>query len=54
MEKTKIREAKNILKSIGMPTKQQSDICALTLLAMAQIFPDETWETATNDWIRRI
>lgn len=52
MEKTKIREAKNILKSIGMPTKQQSDICALTLLAMAQIFPDETWETATNDWIR--
>ena len=52
MEKTKIREAKSILKSIGMPTKQQSDICALTLLAMAQIFPDETWETATNDWIR--
>lgn len=48
----KIEEAKNILKSIGMPERQQSDICALTLLAMANVLPDQPWSSATNNWIR--
>lgn len=36
----------------NMPEKQQSDICALTLLAMADISPDKSWNEASNNWIR--
>lgn len=49
---SKIDQAKKYLSDIGMPKAQQSDICALSLLAMAGIKPDDTWETASNDWIR--
>lgn len=48
----KIDEAKELLKRIGMPKKQQSDICALTLLAMANVPPNATWSSATNKWVR--
>lgn len=48
----KIKEAKNILKAIGMPEKQQSDLCCYTLLAMADITNEGTWKNATNNWIR--
>lgn len=34
---SKIDEAKNFLKCIGMPDKQQNDICAYTLLTLADI-----------------
>lgn len=49
---SKIDDAKVILKQLGMPEKQQSDICALTLLAMADISPDKSWNEASNNWIR--
>lgn len=49
MEK-KIQEAKNILKQIGMPLKQQNEICAYTLLALAGIFPNSSWSEADNQW----
>lgn len=48
----KIDDAKRILESLGMPKKQQSDICALTLLAMANISKTQSWSEATNEWIR--
>lgn len=48
----KIEEARLFLKSVGMPKAQQSDICCLTLLAMANIKPETKWYEATNDWIR--
>ncbi len=48
----KIDEAKQFLVDIGMPKAQQSDICALSLLAMAGIKPNDNWITATNEWIR--
>ena len=48
----KIDEARDFLASIGMPKAQQADICALSLLAMAGIKPDDDWENATNEWIR--
>lgn len=48
----KLETAKSLLKQIGMPTKQQSRMCALTLLAMANIRKSTPWSNATNKWIR--
>lgn len=48
----KIEDARQILNLIGMPQKQQADICCYTLLAMANISPNKKWQTATNRWIR--
>lgn len=49
---TKIEDSKNILNAIGMPIKQQADIVALTLLAMANLTEEQSWREAQNDWIR--
>lgn len=35
-----------------MPDAQQSKLCALTILAMAKIRQDDSFNVATNDWIR--
>ena len=35
-----------------MSKAQQADICALSILAMTGIKPDDDWENATNEWIR--
>ena len=48
----KIDIAKDLLERIGMPTAQQSTLCCLTLLAMANIKKDGSFQDATNDWIR--
>lgn len=48
----KLETAKTLLKKIGMPTKQQSRMCALTLLAMANVRKRTPWSKATNKWIR--
>lgn len=48
----KVAEAKIFLKEFGMPERQQSDIAAFTLLTLANIRPDDSWEDATNNWIR--
>lgn len=34
---SKLEEAKVILRDIGMPSKQQNDLCAYTLLALLNI-----------------
>ena len=47
----KILEAKDILKQIGMPEKQQNDICAYSLLALAGITADNNWLEANSQWI---
>lgn len=52
MENKKIEEVREFLKIIGMPKAQQADICCYTILAMAGIQPDMSWNQATNDWIR--
>lgn len=49
---TKKDEVRRFLSNIGMPKAQQADICVLTILAMAEIKPDDVWESATNNWIR--
>lgn len=48
----KIDIAKDLLERIGMPTAQQSTLCCLTLLAMASINKDSSFQNATNNWIR--
>ena len=48
----KVDLAKILLGKIGMPVAQQSAICCLTLLAMANIKKEGTFRDATNNWIR--
>ena len=48
----KLDEAREFLMNVGMPKAQQADICALSILAMAGIKPDDDWKDATNEWIR--
>lgn len=48
----KLDEAREFLASVGMPKAQQADICALSILAMVGIKPDDDWKDATNEWIR--
>lgn len=48
----KIEEARQLLKEIGMPDKQQADLCCYVLLAMANVNETDAWIFATNEWIR--
>jgi hypothetical protein len=48
----KIDEAREFLRIIGMPTKQQADLCCYALLAMCNISEEASWFAATNEWIR--
>lgn len=49
---SKLEEAKNILKEIGMPKNQQNDLCAYTLLALLNIKENTGWSKADNQFIR--
>lgn len=44
--------ARKLLGQLEMPEKQQSNICCLTLLAMAGLKKDTPCQNATNEWIR--
>lgn len=48
----KLDLVKGLLQQINMPTKQQSTICCLTILAMAKLKKETPCSQATNDWIR--
>ncbi len=48
----KLNEAREILKEIGMPKSQQSDLCAYTLLALLQLEENQKWDKSTNEYIR--
>lgn len=48
----KMLEAREFLQSVGMPKKQQADICCYVILAMAGIKPNMEWNDSTNEWIR--
>lgn len=49
---SKIEEAKRLLKELGMPIQQQTDIAAYTFLTLANIKENSSWDDATNSWIR--
>lgn len=44
----KILEAQKILKNLGLPTAQQNEISALTLLALCNLKPEEKWADASK------
>lgn len=48
----KIEQIRKFLSDVGMPQKQQADVCCYTLQAMADVKPEDKWDEATNDWIR--
>lgn len=45
---SKINEAKEILKALGLPSSQQNEISALTLLALCNITERDSWSNATG------
>lgn len=48
----KVSIIKSVLAQIGMPKAQQADLCALTILSMANIKPKGRWSSAQAHWIR--
>lgn len=48
----KVEEARDLLQKIGMPEKQQTDLCCYVLLAMANVKENDPWKFASNEWIR--
>lgn len=48
----KLDDARKILIALGMPERQQADLCCYSLLAMLNVSPSTAWSDATNDWIR--
>lgn len=44
----KIKEAKDILRSLGLPPLQQNEISAYTLLALCNITPKDNWSNASK------
>ncbi|MCI5916913.1 MAG: restriction endonuclease [Bacteroidales bacterium] len=48
----KLALARQLLEQIKMPAKQQSNLCCLTLLAMAKLQKRTPWSKATNEWMR--
>ena len=48
----KLESVKELLGRLNMPSKQQSTLCCLTLLAMADLKKDTSWCEANNEWIR--
>jgi hypothetical protein len=45
---SKLEDAKKILKELGLPTAQQNEISAYTLLAFCGIRPRDSWSKATR------
>lgn len=52
LKNAKLEEAKTLLKEVGMPKKQQNDMSAYTLLALAKLKPESEWSEATKEWSR--
>jgi len=48
----KLKKIKTLLADIGMPAAQQSDLCALTILALAELREIGGFSSATNNWLR--
>ena len=48
----KIDRVRQLLIDIGMPKRQQADICVLTILGMANLKKTTKWTKATNEWLR--
>lgn len=49
---SKMNEAKEILKQIGMPEQQCNDIAGYTFLTLTNQEEKSNWKDASNNWIR--
>ena len=49
---SKIDEPKQILNALQVPEQQQNAMCCYVLLAMAGLSKENSWQDATNEWIR--
>ena len=47
-----VDKIRNILIALGVPEKQQNELCCHVLLVMGKIYPDSKWEDSKNEWIR--
>lgn len=47
-----IANTQTLLEELGMPPQQQSELCALTILALAGILDGTPLSQATNEWMR--
>lgn len=48
----KIEQAQEILEALGLPSPQQNELSALTLLALAQLSEKSAWKDATGPMLR--
>lgn len=48
----KLETIKKLLADVGMPDKQQSDLCSLTMLGLANLKEGDSFKKASNNWIR--
>ncbi len=48
----KIDITKRVLAEIGLPDKQQSNLCALTIIALAGLRKRDSFSSASNPWMR--
>ena len=49
---SKVDEAQEILRSLGLPVKQQNERSSLTLLALANIGPKGSWKRVKQPMLR--
>ncbi|MBQ8759860.1 MAG: restriction endonuclease [Bacteroidales bacterium] len=48
----KIKKIRELLEKLGLPKKQQTDICVLTILSMGGLKKRTKWAETTNEWLR--
>ncbi|MYB46962.1 MAG: restriction endonuclease [Cenarchaeum sp. SB0662_bin_33] len=62
LNRAKVEEALDILKQLGFPHQQQNDRSALTLLALLDLKPSDSWSSSSNpmlgitpmmDWFKK-
>lgn len=47
-----LEKMQGLLAKLKVPAKQQTELCAYTLLAMAGIKKKTSWNKASNEWVR--
>lgn len=47
-----LEKMQGLLAKLKVPTKQQTELCAYALLAMAGIKKKTSWNKASNEWVR--
>ena len=47
----KIERVKKLLEELGLPKRQQTNMCALVILSLANLGKRTPWPEATNEWL---